>query len=510
MVKRHIIALVLIVALSGYLLWILEDVGPHGALQKRLLQNKDLVADILPPPLYIVDSFLEMHQYFQSSESGEKKQILETIENHRNNFLVRQKYWEQADFLSEEADLQEFHQLLRRAEEAFQIFFEFVHKQNAGVDSRDTENVRRQILLTFKEHQKHVGKLVNQLNDRQASLLERIALGVRKYRFVIFLLMVVFALLITVKNANALAPLSSHAEQIWFPVLTAAFIYWVYHQFEMKSVVSTGVSDPWRILDIVFVGVVTVLVASLMRNRYLTMAERLWSSEKKYLELLQNYSREVVDRIEEERKRISRDLHDGIIQLLGSVKFRLEFMKGQWRRERVLDEADVDRSLEILQMSITDLRNLCYQLRPSILDRVGLRTAMSSLIEDYEAKTKIMVVADFEFSDDDLGEVERLALFRIFQEILANSEKYSAASEINLLIRIENMRLLMTVRDNGRGVYLDKNGLPVKTGLGLINIRERVKSLNGFVEFSSFPGQGFQVSIEIPNVGISRMESVDL
>jgi two-component system NarL family sensor kinase len=205
-----------------------------------------------------------------------------------------------------------------------------------------------------------------------------------------------------------------------------------------------------------------------------------------------------VARIEHERKRISREIHDGIIQLLGSVKFRLESFKRDSNQSDVSQMADLERSLELLQTTITDLRRLCFEMRPSLIDQVGLMTAMNSLIEDFEKGTNIVVIADFDFEDQILNEAQSLALFRIFQELLRNSERHSDATEITMDIFKKDSFIHMEVGDNGKGEIIQNNGLPWRIGMGLINIQERVRTIDGSVEFSSSKGEGFQVKVKIP------------
>jgi signal transduction histidine kinase len=495
MVKKWFWLGLLSLGLGICLFWSIESISPQGTVQKNLLSNKDAVADVLPPPLYIVESFLHINQYFQTEEQSEKKRLIEIIQKQQEEFNSRKLFWASNPFFKENPKKNYFEAVFESGEKIYQLFFKLaIDSNSAQIEKQQLfKKYRSEILEQFEYHRQKVGDLVIELNKQQLDLLDQSKLGLKQSRYIIFILILFFILISFMIGTAKIERSFFNIEQLWLPLLVAVFSYWVYGQLGQKLIMISTSIDDWHFLDLAFVGFITVFVARLMHNRHALMTEKILASEQKYRELLQNYSSDIVARLEAERKRISREIHDGIIQILGSVKFRLESARG-----KIQCETDYDRSLDLLQTAITDLRRLCHELRPSLLDQVGLIGAMHSLIEDFEFRTNILVIADFEFEDDQLAESERLELFRIFQELLTNCEKHSKATEINMHIYTSPSSLILDISDNGQGTELKKTGLPAHPGLGLINIQERIRSLNGIVELFSSVRNGFQVKIKIP------------
>lgn len=477
------------------LIWSMESISPQGSVQRNLLSSKDAVADVLPPPLYIVESFLQINQYFQTEDILEKKRLFEIIQQQQVEFNKRKLFWESNPFFNDNSKKENFKAVFKSGEKIYHLFFKMVDDSNSGLIEKQqlSEKYKSEISVQFDQHRKKVEDLVVELNRQQVDLMDKSKLGLKQSRYIIFILILFFILISFMIGTAKVERSFFNIEQIWLPLLVAVFSYWVYGQIGQKLILISTSKDDWHFLDLAFIGFITVFVARLMHNRHALMTEKILTSEQKYRELLQSYSTDILARLESERKRISREIHDGIIQLLGSVKFRLESTRG-----KLPCEADYDRSLDLLQTAITDLRRLCHELRPSLLDQVGLIGAMLSLIEDFEFRTNILVIADFDFEDNLLTESERLELFRIFQELLTNCEKHSQATEINIHIYTCNSTLILDIIDNGLGTELKKTGLPAHPGLGLINIHERIRSLNGVVEFFSSVNKGFQVKIKIP------------
>lgn len=205
-------------------------------------------------------------------------------------------------------------------------------------------------------------------------------------------------------------------------------------------------------------------------------------------------SQAVIKGQEEERGRLARDLHDGLGGLLTGVKFSLFNMKSNV----VLDAENTlafERSLDMLDHSISELRRVAHNMMPEVLVKFGLAEALSSycdsISESGMSKIDYQVIGVIPRLD---GNTEIL-LYRVVQELLNNSIKHASASHVLVqLARNENL-LSITVEDNGKG--FDTAQLSQSSGSGWVNIKSRVNYLKGTVDVESSPGKGTSVHIAI-------------
>ena len=190
---------------------------------------------------------------------------------------------------------------------------------------------------------------------------------------------------------------------------------------------------------------------------------------------------------EKERKRLARDLHDGLGGMLSVVKLNFLNMKGN----AVIQETDVlvfNKALEMLDDSIVELRRVAHNLMPESLIRYGLNAALTDYCRSIE-----MVQLHFFGEEEFLPEQYKVASFRIIQELVNNSIKHAAAGEINVQVIIELNRMNIVVHDNGKG--FDPTSIDFTQTTGLNSIRMRVEALNGTMDLLSQPGQGTEVEI---------------
>jgi len=210
---------------------------------------------------------------------------------------------------------------------------------------------------------------------------------------------------------------------------------------------------------------------------------------------------------EDERKRVSRELHDGINQLLVSVRYKLDTAKNQFTKtsktqdkainnvKGIIDEAD-----DILNSGIQEVRRISRDLRPTVLDDLGLSFAVKSLIDDFSERTNINV----EFSNNTVTEgfsheIET-AFYRIIQEGLTNIERHAkSASNVTLEISQKRNFLNLMISNDGLGFKkqtLDKTN--PERGLGLRNMVERAELLEGNLTVNSSLDKGTTVIVNIP------------
>ncbi|MBK9046843.1 MAG: sensor histidine kinase [Bacteroidetes bacterium] len=187
---------------------------------------------------------------------------------------------------------------------------------------------------------------------------------------------------------------------------------------------------------------------------------------------------------EEERNRIAAELHDGLGQSLASVRMRLS-------REPISTE-----SLDALDKSCVELREISHNLMPSNLMRSGLVTALLELSDRINKSGKLNLVVDSDPGLPPFSPNAAIQVFRIIQELLTNIIKYADATEATIQLMADDQMYSVMVEDNGKG--FDKNELQTTSGNGWYNIQSRLTILNGAVEIDSAPGRGTVVTIDIP------------
>ncbi|MDR0262445.1 MAG: PAS domain S-box protein [Sphingobacterium sp.] len=201
---------------------------------------------------------------------------------------------------------------------------------------------------------------------------------------------------------------------------------------------------------------------------------------------------------EEERRRISENLHNGLGQLLYGIKINVTYIN---RKKAVEDPAEYDRSKsfteELIAQAIKESRSISHELMPATLEQFGLRSAISDIAEQLNGNVQF----HFEYSDlgSRLEKYLELAVFRTVQELMLNVVKHAKATEAEVSITIQNDTIYIVVRDNGSGINEKE---VIKTGIGLSSIRSKIKLLNGTVKINSVIDKGTEVSVAIPIGGI--------
>jgi two-component system NarL family sensor kinase len=200
---------------------------------------------------------------------------------------------------------------------------------------------------------------------------------------------------------------------------------------------------------------------------------------------------------EQERHRVSRELHDGISQLLSSARHRLHDVEKEASRlgRRKLSK-DVTETRDLLERTMREVRLISRNLRPSELDDLGLSPALQGLVEDYQLRTKIRVDCKCYLNREPLEKDAELAIYRIIQEALTNISKHAEASEVAIRLTQQQGQLLLYIRDNGRGFDVSKQH---GAGLGLANMRERASFMRASLSVHSMPWQGTEIRLEIPS-----------
>ncbi|WP_240536956.1 cache domain-containing protein [Marinomonas flavescens] len=193
-----------------------------------------------------------------------------------------------------------------------------------------------------------------------------------------------------------------------------------------------------------------------------------------------------------EKRRLSRELHDGINQMLVSCKFRIELAGNKLQRgdDEAVIKAELIKAEDLINQTINDIRQVSHDLRPTVLDDLGLNTALKSLIDQFQERTAIKVRYSFKVMAELPDEIE-IALYRFAQEALTNIEKHSEASNVILQVWQSHQRVIFECLDDGRGCSHQSTLSP---GIGLINMRERIELIGGDFVFQSQKEKGTKVS----------------
>ncbi|WP_438445251.1 sensor histidine kinase [Gorillibacterium sp. sgz5001074] len=200
---------------------------------------------------------------------------------------------------------------------------------------------------------------------------------------------------------------------------------------------------------------------------------------------------------ERERKRLSRELHDGIGQSLYGALIQLDVLTSSLEEgEEHPAYGRIEKLQTSLRQTIEDIRHLSAELRPSVLDDMGLLAALRHHIQSFGEKFGIQVNFTYEGDKRRLPAAYETALYRIAQEALTNAAKYAQTGRIDVALKQGNGEAVLTVRDYGVGFALPS--LTEKRGVGLYSMEERAEALNGVFRLESEPGAGTVATVVLP------------
>ena len=202
----------------------------------------------------------------------------------------------------------------------------------------------------------------------------------------------------------------------------------------------------------------------------------------------------------EERTRLAKDLHDGLGGILSSAKYSFSNMK---ENMIITSEhaAAFERSMGMLDKSISELRRVAHNMMPEALVAFGLDTALKDFCNSIEQTGVIQLTyQSFEINENTISKTTSAAIYRIIQELLNNILKHAHASTALVQLVRKNLALSITVEDNGKG--FDPLVLDNSDGIGYLNLKNRIAYLNGSIDIQTSEGKGTSVNIEIPNITI--------
>lgn len=214
---------------------------------------------------------------------------------------------------------------------------------------------------------------------------------------------------------------------------------------------------------------------------------------------LEKLSKDLIFTEERERKRFSRELHDSLGQVLSNLKLNLDLANFSLQSKSNGVERYLKVSQDLVSEAIKEVKQLSYDLRPSVLDDFGLNAALRLLANQFQKRTGIFIGLNLESENQRYEPIIETALYRITQECLANIAKHSKATNASIqFIKRDNV-LALTISDDGIGFDIDKvsRTLGDELHFGLKNIRERVEFLGGKLYIDSRIDYGTEISIEI-------------
>lgn len=212
-------------------------------------------------------------------------------------------------------------------------------------------------------------------------------------------------------------------------------------------------------------------------------------------------SRKVLAAQEEERARISRELHDELGQLLTALRLEMGWLEKRMPVEKAMETSALGNAVPLVEQATEELRRVCRGLRPPLLDDLGLEPAVGLLVDELRERSAVKVSTEISL-EEHKGRLPRevaLCAYRILQESLTNVSRHSRATEVKIGLTGSPDRLSLEVIDNGCG--FDVDGLGGMQGYGLEGMRERANLVGGSLEVSSRPEQGTRVSFEVSLAG---------
>ncbi|MEP6788340.1 MAG: DUF4118 domain-containing protein [Acidobacteriota bacterium] len=239
------------------------------------------------------------------------------------------------------------------------------------------------------------------------------------------------------------------------------------------------------------------LIMSWLIERIRTVSDGMKASREE-LRALTKYQQTLR---ESEQKRIAREIHDELGQVLTGLKMDVHLLKRRLNspdadlsKETISD--DLDDLGKVIDVTISSVRRIASELRPSMLDDFGLVAAIEWQAQEFERKTEIPCLFKADTDSLDLGAESNMAVFRIFQEALTNVARHSEAKQVQVDFQTAGGDIVMTVRDDGKGI--DMRGIERSRSLGILGMHERTRLIGGELDIAALPDGGTAVELTVP------------
>ena len=211
---------------------------------------------------------------------------------------------------------------------------------------------------------------------------------------------------------------------------------------------------------------------------------------------LKKLTQRVFDAQEEERGRVARELHDGISQILVGVRYALDSTRRRLNKGQPNAAEPLERGIDNLGSAISEVRRISRDLRPGVLDDLGLGPALKTLVDDFAIRTGIETDFQTVVFRNRLDPEAKIALYRIAQEALTNIERHAGATKVTVDLRGHKRGATLWISDNGGGI--DAARSRNASGIGLRNMQERVEQLDGRFRILAASGGGTAIEATVP------------
>ncbi len=231
-----------------------------------------------------------------------------------------------------------------------------------------------------------------------------------------------------------------------------------------------------------YIGAITLAALLLVftSGLFINIRERRLADAK-----LKKLTQRVFDAQEEERGRVARELHDGISQILVGVRYALDTARRRLSAGDDRASANLDKGIEHLSGAIQEVRRISRDLRPGVLDDLGLGPAIKALAEDFGQRTGIRTEFNTVVFRNRLDDEAKIALYRVAQEALTNIERHSDAARVQIDVRGHKRGATLRISDDGAGIEATNLLSAPSSGLGLRNMQERIEQLEGTLRILS-------------------------
>ncbi len=213
---------------------------------------------------------------------------------------------------------------------------------------------------------------------------------------------------------------------------------------------------------------------------------------------LGDLSKKILHIQEEERTRISRELHDDVGQALTAINVNLTLHKNNLEAPLETLRAKVHETQALVEQAMDTMHRFAHELRPALLDDLGLLPALRSYVKGFTTRTGIPVSLKADGAAEDLDPEGKTVVFRVVQESLTNVVKHAKASRVALIVEKDGGQIQLQVKDNGQAFSVREKINGKNQRLGLLGMQERVRLVNGTFDIKSKTGQGTTVCVQIP------------
>jgi signal transduction histidine kinase len=208
----------------------------------------------------------------------------------------------------------------------------------------------------------------------------------------------------------------------------------------------------------------------------------------------------IVDKEENARRKLARDLHDGPTQDVAAIAMRLNFARLLIERDSARARVELERLEDLAHRTVKEIRSMLFTLRPVILETEGLLAALNQYADNLQENNGLLVEIDAQHHHDCLDTEAQGVVFAIIEEAVNNAKKHAEASRILVRLSVENDLFVAQVIDDGCGFDVEavERDYGSRGSLGLINLKERAKLIEGTLNIDSAPGQGTQITLLVP------------